>query len=443
MHMKRLAVIGWFVLASIFACADAAPGWEFLEVTVIPRWPFSRSVDIRFVARVADGGMAKRRAARLAVLLNGQELPAEELDKQWIFGEGHKRIVWTPAATGYPAEIRSSAITLAVAEDVTDVGYLTVNLDTGALAYKPMSFSNEVNVAEYKTTSMAFRYVSATRSSMWRSLKGKTTFRIGSDGTRADIGITDGDRNREGAADITLTKDFFFGVFPMTRRQYAKLGGELTTTQDPLKDPLPIRGTSYDWLRGQDGTNVVDGVAGRYCFPRSTEVRSGSIIGTLRARSGLAFDFPTEAQWEYAARAGVDGEYIFVESGSDLLAQLNLYGNNDANLPVGSKRPNAWGIYDLIGCCHQWTTTCWDSNLVKHFDAIDPLGMTTQHGLGPFRVCKGSHSGTGGGNTQKRVQRVAYRMLQRSNCTNGDMNGTTFSAEQNNTGCRLSLTLQD
>ena len=60
-------------------------------------------------------------------------------------------------------------------------------------------------------------------------------------------------------------------------------------------------------------------------------------------------------------------------------------------------------------------------------------------GAGPFRVCKGSHCNPG--DAKARVGRLAYRLLQRSNCQNGMLNGTSYNAEQSNTGCRLALTL--
>jgi len=421
------------LFAGLAFCATAGNGWEISGVTAVQHWPFDRSVDIDFIARQTDGANSQLRAARLEVSVAGRVIPAGELAQTWILGEGRRRLVWTPAATGYPMEIENASFEIAVLEDVQDVGYMTVDLESGKLAYKPMSFSNEVNTELYKTTSMAFRYIPSTYSARWRGLSGKSSFRIGSDGKRTDIGIIAADRDREGTANITLTRGFFLGVFPMTRKQFSLLGG---TTSSPL-DSVPIRNVTYDYLRGPDGTNSVDGADANYCYPIRTAVRGSSIIGQLRSRTGLPFDFPSEAQWEYAARAGSEGEYFFAESGN-LLSQLNQYGANDPNASVGSKQPNAWGLYDLIGCCHQWTTTCGrlttDSSDVgiKHYDATDPTGATPTMGSGPYRVCKGSHCNTGGWDTQKRVQRCAYRMFQRSNCVNG---------EQNNSGCRLSLTL--
>ena len=428
--MKKTFLILAAAVATV--ALGEASGWEFTQVCAAQRWPWQRQVDIDFFARQTDGAASRLRAARLAVRLGDREIPTRELKGTSILGEGHHHIVWTPETNSvFGANIQNASFTLVATNDVRDVGYMTVDLASGAIDYQPMSFSNNVNTTLYKTTSMAFRYIPSTYSAEWRNMKGKSTFQIGSDGKRNDLGITDGDRNREGKANITLTKGYFFGVFPMTRKQYALLGGSVGT-----QDAVPIRSVTYDGLRGVDGTNTL-----WYCFPQHTGVALNTPIYRLRTRTGLDFDFPTEAQWEHAARAGSEGEYFFDDTGlssTEIGNKLNAYGANDANATVGTKLPNAWGIYDLIGCCHQWTTTCCDS-VAKHVDAVDPLGATTQVGSGPFRVCKGSHCSTGG--AKNRVQRLAYRMLQRSNCQNGTLSGTNFSAELGNTGCRLALTL--
>lgn len=436
--MKRIVLFVLLACAAAVAFGDGvqeSSGWEFSEVTVIQHWPFNRSVDIKFFVRQVDGQASARRAAKLKVSIGDRELPEAEFDNLWIRGEGRKCLVWTPAETGYPAELGNVAVTLSVVENVPEVGYLLVDLESGKRSYKPLSFENEVNSDTYKTTSMAFRYIPSTHSAAWRNAKGKDTFRIGSDGTRTGLGINDADKAREGTGNITLTKSFFFGVFPLTRKQYVLLGGTGGTTS---ADAVPIRAVNYGMLRGNDGTNN----AAAYCVPKTYDVDPKTPVGKLRAKTKLSFDFPTEAQWEYAARAGSEGEYFFDDtglSGQDINDKLNIYGANNASTAVGSKLPNAWGIYDLIGCCHQWTLTATGEangavSYSKHADAVDPVGVTPTTGAYAWRIVKGSHCRTGGGETQRRVQRCAYRMGLKTNLTGG---------EADNAGCRLALTLED
>ena len=231
---------------------------------------------------------------------------------------------------------------------------------------------------------------------------------------------------------VSFSEDFYLAIFETTVGQFS------SGAWDRQRNDAPVVNVNYYDLRGDTVDWPTDGHA----------LSDSSPLVRLRGRTGIPdFDLPTEAQWGFACRAGTMSAFSFDES-ADLPKYAWFTGNSGGVVhDVGKKLPNAWGIYDLIGCCHQWTTTSpvlgANGGPAKHADGVDPIGPGPQMGTGPFRVCKGSHARTGGGSSQLRVQRVAYRMLQRSNCQNGTLNGTTFTAEQGNTGCRLSLRLED
>ena len=424
-------------LVIVFACCAVAvqAAYEFSNVTLIQRWPWNQLVDIEFDVKQPAGHQSMRLGARLELTATvggvSTVLDAATLSNTYVFGEGRKRIVWNPMPQFAGQDMKNVQLSFRTLEEDVPLGYLVVKIDDGSWWYKPLSFSNEVNTTTYKTTHMAFRYIPSTVSSFWLDMSGGTdTFRIGSDGSRATVlGMNSTDVYVEKQADIRLTKGFFIGVFPLTRAQYVGLGYGLTGV--PVNE-VPVRGLNYNILRGAD-------TAEGYCYPTNRAVASDSLIGRLRSRTRLDFDLPTEAQWEYAYRAGSTGEFFFVESGN-LQDQIREYAAFDSGktLPVGSKKPNPWGLYDLIGCCHQWTTTSartsTSSDLsarILHEDATDPTGGIPPYD-NPYRICRGSHQDASGSMT--RVCRASYRLGVR---TNQDTN----SGEGRYAGCRLALTL--
>ena len=90
----------------------------------------------------------------------------------------------------------------------------------------------------------------------------------------------------------------------------------------------------------------------------------------LTAKTGVPFDLPTEAQWEYAARGGAspDGQ-IF--AGGSLLAEVGWPGAGKAQ-PVGQRKPNAAGLYDMSGHIWQWTQDWYDGDFYMRGAANNP-----------------------------------------------------------------------
>lgn len=206
---------------------------------------------------------------------------------------------------------------------------------------------------------------------------------------------------------VTLTKPFYMSIFEVTQKQW-----ELVTGSNPCSDSSygkgdawPIHYVSYNMIRGStNGAN----------WPSSSSVDATSFLGKLQARTTLSFDLPTEAQWEYACRAGTTTDYYW---GTAWIEYYCWYGSNSGSRArkVGLKRPNAWGFYDMNGNEYELCLD-WYGTLAY---GTDPKGVT---------------SGTG------RVIRGAAWNSDKENCTSSFRSETSPSGASFRVGFRLSLT---
>ena len=86
------------------------------------------------------------------------------------------------------------------------------------------------------------------------------------------------------------------------------------------------------------------------------------------------YRLPTEAEWEFACRAGTDGPYGFGQA--DKLRQFAWSGENaeEKTHVVGQKKPNAWGIFDLYGNVSEWCEDVYSPTYYREGTAVDPHG---------------------------------------------------------------------
>jgi formylglycine-generating enzyme required for sulfatase activity len=189
-------------------------------------------------------------------------------------------------------------------------------------------------------------------------------FTMGSPKSEADRG------DDENQVEVTLSQGFWMAKTEVTQAQWQAL-----------------MGNNPSWFKGEN--LPVDSVSWEDAQEFLTKVNA--IVGIS---DGGKMVLPTEAQWEYAARAGETGPY----SGGALDEVAWYAGNSGSEAhPVGTKTPNAWGLSDMSGNMWEW---CADYYVIKLEGGIDPQGGSS----GADRVYRG-----GSWHDNARYCRVAYR----------------------------------
>ena len=142
---------------------------------------------------------------------------------------------------------------------------------------------------------------------------------------------------------VTFTKPFYIGIFELTQKQIKLLSGDKNRKFVFEGDMRPADCLTWDEMRGKNE---------RFDYPKTKEVAPDSIIGKLRAKTGLSqIDLPTSYQFGCAWDAGTDGRVSDARStGRHFSNQHDGRGGyGPKHAIVGSYRPNEWGIYDLHG----------------------------------------------------------------------------------------------
>lgn len=168
---------------------------------------------------------------------------------------------------------------------------------------------------------------------------------------------------------VTLTEAFYIGVFEVTQGQWDNVvGGFPADYTGTGRDYHPVENISYDDIRG--ATNGRD-------WPSDADVDASSFVGVMRTKTGSdGFDLPTEAQWEYACRAGTTGDWYVDSSEVFDVAVVSVYGQDplENSAEVGSLAPNNWGLYDTHGNVFEWCLDWFHGTGLGTAPQIDPVG---------------------------------------------------------------------
>lgn len=290
-----------------------------------------------------------------------------------------------------------TAATGAWAQTVTYPKYLVIDVATGSHRYTDdgPDLTNDL----------------CRKGELWLRYIPAGTFKMGSPTTEP------GSNGCENQHWVKLTKPFYIGVFECTQYQWkAIMSQQWSETTNPSTRPSWFKNESYWETRPVERVSyeMIRGGSKGMGWPDNDDVDANSFMDILRTKTGMKFDLPTEAQWEYACRAGTT---TALNSGADLtdenMALVGRYSGNssyyydselDPNIrdwtlatgtaKVGTYAPNAWNLYDMHGNVLEW---CLDWNYSNSFDdssteqnpVEDPKGESYDSELGDSRAMRG------------------------------------------------------
>jgi formylglycine-generating enzyme required for sulfatase activity len=152
---------------------------------------------------------------------------------------------------------------------------------------------------------------------------------------------------------VSITRPYWIGKFEVTQGQWESVMGYNPSSFKNVGRTAPVDSVSY--------TDAMS-----FCRRLTERERAAG-----RLPEGYEYALPTEAQWEYACRAGRSGAPV------DDLKVAGWYSRNSGKSthPVGQQRPNEWGLYDMRGNVWEWCSDWMDDFPAD--STVDPLGAST------------------------------------------------------------------
>lgn len=234
---------------------------------------------------------------------------------------------------------------------------------------------------------------------------------------------------REATHQVSLTNNYYIGVYEVTQSQWSQVATNSSIAANFTVERFmrPMESVSYNEIRLK-ANSYAEATAAEiadYSWPK--DPNPSSFLGLLRLKTGIDFDLPSEAQWEFAARAGNgvgywnNGSAMQNAASDNNLNPLGRYAGNSASSPTGSTAPSVggtaisgsyapstWGIYDMHGNVHEFCLDWNEDDITTYggkvnIDPADPA-KTLSGVAGSLRVARGGNYALGAHNC-----RPAYR----------------------------------
>ena len=268
---------------------------------------------------------------------------------------------------GYAAEVPSVSLRMVPEVSVTGVtngSYVLQSVDqlgntndwTTLASFVPANGKYAFYDAEFPTAKRFYRVIGlgnqpiSTNSMIWIK---PGTFQLG----LSDSDTENSDAEQP-ASQVTIVNGFWMGKFEVTQDEYqAVIGNNPSGFRD--SGDLPV--DSVSWLN-----------ASNYCVLLTEAARAAQTLPT-----GYVYRLPTEAEWEYAARAGSINRFSFgADPNYTTVIQYGWISDNADNMThgVGLKLPNAWGLYDMVGNVNEWCSDWYAFNTYTAADKSNPTG---------------------------------------------------------------------
>lgn len=167
---------------------------------------------------------------------------------------------------------------------------------------------------------------------------------------------------------VYISRGFWMGRFEVTQGEYLAVMGNNPSSHNTGDTNLPVETVSWDQ-------------AGQYCQSLTTRERTAGRINT-----NWVYRLSTEAEWEYASRAGTTTDYPYGNDPSYVRLQAYAWYNADSSgrtQPVGSKVPNQWGLFDMMGNVWEWCSDYGGGLATGNY--TDPQGPES----GSYRLFRG------------------------------------------------------
>jgi formylglycine-generating enzyme required for sulfatase activity len=214
------------------------------------------------------------------------------------------------------------------------------------------------------------------------------------------MGSTSGNLDEQPVHTVSFTRDFYMDTTEVTQADYLALMGVNPSyfTGDSL---LPVESlTWFDAVLYCNRRSIRDGFDAAYSYMSITGTPGNKCSGL----DSLTYDpakngyrLPTEAEWEYACRAGTTTDYYwggnYPQTPTDTADTAAINSNavwlhnaaGGTTSPVGSKAPNPWGLYDMLGNVFEWCSDWYDYSYFATSPSTDPAGPDS----GTYRISRG------------------------------------------------------